>query len=120
MSFPAQGYIPTTVPIPILKDSVTNLVRIANQEWFASDILPTPPDDFGSVLILVFAFDKRAIIQVTLDSGATWQSLNNNLKVEAETFNSFEIQVLNIDQVNFRADTAGTLRFARVLELGLA
>lgn len=120
MSFPSQGYIPTTIPIPRLRDSVTNLARAADQEWFASDIIPTPPDDFGSDLILVFAYSVRAIIEVSYDSGANFVALNNNQKVEAETLNSFELPVLNVDQVTFRADSAGTIRFARVLELGLA
>jgi len=120
MSFPSQGYIPTTVPIPKLVDSVVNQVLIADAEWFASDIVPTPPDDFGSELILVFCFDSRTEVEVTYDGGTNWHKLNNGLKMEAETLNSFNLPVMNIDQVNFRADTAGTLRFARVLELGLA
>jgi len=118
MSFPSQGYIPSTVPIPILKESVTALARNANEEWFASDIIPTPADNFGSNIIIVFAYSVRAIIEVSLDSGATFVSLNNNNKTEAESFNSFEFPVLNIDQVTFRADTAGTLRFARAFEIG--
>ena len=118
MSFPSQGYIPSTVPIPVLKDSVTNIVRLADQEWFASDIIPTPADNFASNIIIVFCYSVRAIIEVSLDSGATFCKLNNNNKTEAETLNSFEIPVLNIDQVTFRADTGGTLRFARAFEIG--
>jgi len=118
MSFPSQGYIPSTVPIPILKDSVSALARNADQEWFASDIIPTPADNFASNIIFVFAYSVRAIIEVSLDSGTTWVNLNNNNKVEAESFNSFEVPVLNIDQVTIRADTAGTIRFARAFEIG--
>lgn len=116
MSFPSQGYVPTTIPLPRLRSSITNVVVIVDQEWFASDIIPEVDDDFGSDLIFVFTFSERANISVSYDSGATWFLLNNNNKIEAETLNSFAIPVLNTDLINFRSDTAGTIRIARVLE----
>jgi len=118
MSFPSQGYIPSTVPIPVLKQSVTALARNADEEWFASDIVPTPADNFASNIILVFCYSARTIMEVSIDGGTTWCNLNNNNKVEAESFNSIEIPVTNIDLVTFRADTAGTIRFARAFEIG--
>jgi len=116
MSFPSQGYTPTTIPAINVRDTVGSTVLTANQEWFASDFTPTPDDNFASETVIEFVFEKRAIIQVSFDSGATWYSLNNNNKVEAETLNSFEFPTINTDLINFRADTAGTLRFARILE----
>jgi len=116
MSFPSQGYIPSTVPIPILKSSISNVAVIVDEEWFASDIIPQVDPGFGSDLLFIFAFSKRANISVSYDSGANWFLLNNNNKIEAETLNSFEIPVLSTDLINFRSDTAGTIRIARVLE----
>ena len=120
MSFPSQGYIPTTVPIPIIKDTIAALARAVNQEWFASDTTPTVPSENGGMLTIVFVFSKRAIIEVTYDSGVTWFKLMNGLKIEAETLNSFELPVISTDQINFRADTAGDVRIARVLEVSIA
>ncbi len=116
MSFPSQGYVPTTIPIPTFRDSITNVAVIVNQEWFASDIIPLVEVGFGSEMIFIFAFDKRANIEVTYDSGLTFFALNNKQKIESETLNSFEIPVLSTDLINFRSDTAGTIRIARVLE----
>lgn len=116
MSFPSQGYTPTTFTLPRLLATLTNVARTANQEWFASDFVPQVGDNLGSDIILIFAFDTRTIIEVTLDSGVTFFALNNNQKVEKDTLNSFAIPVLNTDLVNFRASSAGTIRTARVLE----
>lgn len=116
MSFPSQGYVPTTFTVPTLRDSIANVAVIVDQEWFASDIIPLVEVGFGSEMFIVFAFDKRANIEVTYDSGLTFFALNNKQKIEAETLNSFEIPVLSTDLINFRSDTAGTIRIARVLE----
>lgn len=116
MSFPSQGYVPTTIPLPRLRQTLTNVAKAVDAEWFASDIVPEVDDNLGSELIFVFAFSARANISVSYDSGATWFLLNNNNKIEAETINSFAIPVINTDLINFRSDTAGTIRIARVLE----
>lgn len=116
MSFPTQGYTPAPVVFGRLRDSIGSTVLTVNQEWFASDIIPSVDDDLSADLAIEFAFEKRAIIEVTLDSGVTFFRLNNNNKAEAETLNSFAFPALNTDLINFRADIAGTLRFARVLE----
>ena len=116
MSFPSQGYTPTTVPPFRNVTDVTALARTANQEWFASDIVPTPNDDFSSEIILQFSFTPRAIIEVTFDSGTTWLPLNNRFRAEADTLHSFLILARNSDLVNFRATVAGTINIARVIE----
>ena len=117
MSFPSQGYTPTTIPLARVRATVGSTVLTSNQEWFPSDIVPLVDDNLQSEIVIVFVFEKRAIIQVTYDSGVTWYNLNNNLKMEAETLNSISVPVINTDQVNFRTSTAGTLRFARASEL---
>jgi len=118
MSFPSQGYIPTTVPVPVLRDQVTNLARTANQEWFASDIVPTVASENSSIIEITFCFEKRVKVEVTLDGGTTFCKLNNDNNIEAETINTYQIPVLNGDLVNFRVNLAGTIRFARVTEIG--
>ncbi len=118
MSFPSQGYIPSTFPDYRLKDQVNNLVLVADQEWFSSDIVPTPADGVGSEIIILFCFSAKAEIQISFDSGTTWCALNNKFKPEAETTNTFVAIGINTDTINFRADMAGTLRYARVFERG--
>jgi len=118
MSFPSQGYIPTTVPVPVLRDQVSNLARTAFQEWFASDILPTVALGFASIVEITFCFEKRVVLEVTYDSGTTWFRLNNNNNIEAESINTFGFPVLNGDMINFRCSLAGTIRIARVTESG--
>ncbi len=117
MSFPAQGYIPTTTPVPVLRDQVTALSRTANQNWFASDIVPTVASENSSIIEITFCFEKRIKMEVTLD-GTTFCALNNNLPIEAQTINTYQIPVLNGDLVNFRVNLAGIIRFARVTEIG--
>jgi hypothetical protein len=97
---------------------VNNLARLVNEEWFASDIIPTPNDDTGSDLIIQFAFDTKAVISISFDSGASWTEFNNGFAPEAETVNVFSVFGLNTDQINFRADKAGTILYARVFEKG--
>lgn len=118
MSFPAQGYIPTTVPIPVLRDQVTNLSRTANQNWFASDIVPTVASENSSIIEITFCFEKRIKMEVSLDGGTTFCTLNNNLSIEAQTINTYQIPVLAGDLINFRCNLAGIIRYARVTEIG--
>lgn len=118
MSFPPQGYIPTTVPVPVLRATLSNLARIVNEEWFASDFAPNVATENSDIIEITFCYSARAIIEVSLDSGSTWCKLNNNQKIEAETINTYQIPVINGDLINFRADTAGTIRLARVTEIG--
>lgn len=118
MSFPTQGYVPTTPIETRLRDQVNNLARIADEEWFASDIVPTPGDETGSKIILEFCYSVKSELEVSFDSGITWCALNNKFRSEAETINTFVIIGLNTDTVNFRAKSAGTIRYARVFEEG--
>ncbi len=117
MSFPSQGYTPTTIPLGRVRVEVASTDLTSNQEWLASDIVPEVGDGLSSTVGIQFAFENRATIEVTLDGGTTWYKLNNNQKVEAETINYFEVLAVNTDQINFRTSTAGTLRFAVVTEI---
>ena len=118
MSFPSQGYVPTTPIEVVLKDSVINLARLADEEWFASDFVPTPADGRASEVIIQFCYSVKATFEISLDGGATWCALNNKFKPESETINQFIILGINTQAFNFRADSAGTLRYAYIFERG--
>ncbi len=118
MSFPSQGYTPTTIPVTQLITQVTNLARSANQEWFASDIIPTPADNTASEIIIQYCFSDKTEVEITLDGGLTFCAINNAFEPERETINTFVFLALNTDMINFRAKEAGTIRFARIFEKG--
>jgi len=122
MSFPSQGYTPsfsTVTQFPgKLITQVTNLVRTANQEWFASDIIPTPLTGEASEIIIQFCFSEKAKFEITLDGGLTFCGINNDFEPEDETINTFVFLALNTDMINFRADKSGTIRYARIFEKG--
>lgn len=122
MSFPSQGYTPsfsTVTQFPgKLITSVTNLARSANQEWFASDIIPTPINSDASEIIIQFCFSEKSEFEISLDSGVTWCKINNAFRPEDETINTFVFMAINTDMINFRAEEAGTIRYARIFEKG--
>jgi len=122
MSFPSQGYTPSFATVTLfpgkLRTQVTNLVRTANQEWFASDIIPTPVLNEASEIIIQYCFSDKTEVEITLDGGLTFCVINNAFEPEDETINTFVFMALNTDMINFRAKEAGTIRFARIFEKG--
>src|SRR3990172_9915709 len=81
--------------LDLLLDSITNLAKAINVEWFTPDIPP-----FGLVAgqgvdaNIHFAINTRAKIQYTLDGGTVWVGLNNGFNIEPDVGNVYTIPML--------------------------
>ena len=113
---PVSGTVSLTTLSTVLS-TIFNLARIANQEWFASDIsLSGLIAGQGATAEIHFAVTPRRKIEYTLDSGTTWVTLNNDLNVEADSGQVFTIPMIFGDLLNFRSAQALTVIFARVVQ----
>ena len=89
--------------------------KTQNEEWLANDIKPTKNAKFRTTV----SVDAAVTIQVTLDSGTTWNTLNNNIALVANNLYLFDIGVRLKDQFNIRIPTAGgaTINVCRIDEV---
>jgi len=89
--------------------------KAQNEEWFATDIIPTKSAKFRTTV----SVDAAVTIQVTLDSGTTWNTLNSNVALIADNLYIFDIGVRTNDKFNIRIPTAGgaTINVCRIDEV---
>jgi len=92
------------------------LVRIANAEWFTTDLTPskTAPAGQGQKWTFHFSIDTESVVQYTLDSGITFVSLKEGAVHIANAGYEYTFIVDGGDQVNFRAVQAVTVNYSRV------
>lgn len=84
--------------------------KAQNAEWFATDI--NPGIRSGKMMDLTLQISvsaTAAVVEVTLDSGATWSEINLGVALPVRKLHTFSIFAKNDDLVNFRAtNTSGT------------
>ncbi len=99
-------------------DKVISLSRTANQAWFAT-ALQASGVSAGSLTALrvQVSLDTASVIEISLDDGATFDALFENVALKVNTLYEFYIDVEKADQVNFRATLAVTVNRARVDQL---
>lgn len=103
--------------LDLILDSITNVAKAINVEWFTPDIPPTGlVAGQGIDSAIHFAINTRAKIQYTLDGGTVWVALNNGFNIEPDVGNVYTIPMIFGDTLNFRADKALTVTFARVVQ----
>ena len=100
---------PINTGIRKLADSILiPIVRNADEEWFAEDIIPLLSNvNILAALVVDFAFDVSSIVEYTLDGGANWIALNNGDPVVGGQ--SRFVDVTTGVQVNFRSKSGGNL-----------
>jgi len=90
-------------------------VKTQNEEWFATDLVPTKNSKFRTTISL----NVSVKIQVTLDSGTTWVTLNSDVALTANSLYVFDVAVRVKDNFNMRIPTAGgaTVELCRIDEI---
>lgn len=103
--------------LDLILASITNVAKAINVKWFTTDI---PPVGLiagqGIESAIHFAINTRAKIQYSLDGAVTWVGLNNGFSIEPDVGNVYTIPMIFGDTLNFRADKALTVIFARVVQ----
>lgn len=111
---------PPELGVVIVKDQLAaGTVKAQNAEFFATDVAPTLTSTTRAAsLRLLIALSAAVKIEITLDSGTTWQSINANAAVVAESLYKFDIPIRNGDLFNIRVPDVGgaTVRVCRVDE----
>ena len=105
------------MPGVVFAGSSTSGAKAQNAEWFASDISSASfQTDRASKFRITLAVSSAVVVQITLDSGTTWVSLNSNKALVADSAYAFDMPALQADTFNMRTnDAAGTtVRFCRV------
>lgn len=86
--------------------------KVTDAEWFDEDIkILLADDDSLATLVVDVAFDVPSAVEFTLDSGVHWILFNKGELVTG--YHSLFVEVINDDQVNFRAK--GNVELIRVL-----
>ena len=82
---------------------------LQNAEFFTNDLMPGVQSGLGSYFRIILAVTLPVRIQITLDSGNTWDYLWSAVALNAGVEYSLDIPVRNGDLVNFRTpDVGGT------------
>ena len=116
MSSPPQSFSVPFSPLLTELGNIDNLARSANQAWFGTAITPTLEAGQARYLQIQFCYSVRTRIEVSVDGGTTWCTTNNFFRYQAETLISLSVLMHDGDTLDVRADTAGTIRHARVAE----
>lgn len=116
MSSPPQSFSVPFSPLLVELGSLDNLGRSANQAWFGTALTPTLEAGSARYVQVEFCYSAKSRFEISIDGGTTWCLLNNKFKYEAETLNSLSVLMHDGDTLDIRADTAGTIRHARVAE----
>ena len=74
-----------------------------NVEWLANDIIPTK----DAKIRITLSLDTTVKVEVTLDSGGKFVTLNEDTALVADALYMFDIGVRVGDQFNVRIPTAG-------------
>jgi len=90
-------------------------VKAQNAEWFATDLSPIKIAKFR----ISMSLDAAVKIQITVDSGTTWVTLNSDVTLTANSLYVFDVSVRVNDNFNMRIPTAGgaTIQLCRVDEI---
>ena len=92
--------------------------KAQNDEWFATDISPGIQSEKMMELTLQISISVNSVIvEVTMDSGATWSALNTGVAIPIGKLHSFSMFAKTDDLVNFRtpASSGTTLDFCYVI-----
>lgn len=97
------------MPGLIFNLGVASGAKAQNAEWFAQNIIPIIPpiDNKCSKIRLTFALTGAVVVEVTLDSGSSWYSLNEARATVASSLYSFDIPCRDGDLFNARTPTVG-------------
>ena len=95
--------------------SDTSGAKNQNEEWFSTDLSPTKIGKFRTSMCL----DVAVKIQVTVDSGTTWLTLNSDTTLTANSLFIFDVSIRLNDNFNIRIPTAGgaTIQLCRIDEI---
>ena len=97
---------------------VIALVRTANEAWFDTALQATNVQSGSLTAIrLQVSLDTASVIEISLDDGATWDALFENVALKINTLYEFYIDVEKTDQINFRAKLVVTVKRARMDQL---
>jgi len=105
------------MPGQVFTRADTSGAKAQNVEWFATDVTSASFQDIrASKFRLTFALSSKVIVEVTLDSGTTWYSLNSNSAITADSVFAFDVPARQADLFNMRTPAAAgtTVRFCRV------
>lgn len=107
--------------MPEVVKAETSGVKAANEEWFLStgDVTSGVSPDYGPLFMLTFAMDTSSAVEISLDSGATFVAIRDevgNATFDANTYYSRPVIVRSVDQFTVRATAGVTLHFARLDE----
>jgi len=90
--------------------------KAQNTEWFATDLTSTSTSSEAAKYRIAVSVSAAVVVEVTLDSGTTWMSLNANVALTADALYVFEVPIRNVDNFNMRTPTVGgaTIRICRI------
>lgn len=120
MSFPSQGYVPTsfegkqtTRPLLAQRDNIT---LNADEEILASDIIPSLVTGESCVYEIHLSMDSdKGHFEYTLDGGTSWSLALDGKDVKDFKAVVFELPVAFGDLVNFRPEKNSTVMYFRVV-----
>ena len=95
-------------------------VKAQNAEWFASDIATGADQTLYSSKYRIFvSINAAKVVEVTVDSGTTWVSVNGGVALVAGACYTFDIPTRSGDTFNMRIPTSGgaTVNVCRVDEI---
>jgi len=95
--------------------------KAINVEFLAADVVPGTLDERATLIRLTMLFSVTSpVLEMTVDSGATWFSLNSGSPIPIGQLFGFDIPGMDLnDQINFRTPTTGgtTLEIFRVVSV---
>ncbi len=120
MSFPSQGYVPTsfegkqtTRPLIFQRDDFS---ATDEEEYLASDLVPTLVSGESCIFEVHLSQDSdKSNFQYTLDGGISWSLANDGKDVKDFKAIVFELPVVFGDLVNFRSKKAATVMYFRIV-----
>lgn len=99
-------------------DSIANLARGANVDWFASDLNPTGLSaGEGATFRCHFAMNSSERVEYTLNGTDYVDFSGGFFALSGNAGYTFDIPVLNGDDFNIRAPTSTTVIFCRVTQI---
>ena len=98
----------------------TSGAKAQNAEWFTSDIATGSDQALYSSKYRIFvSINAAKIVEVTIDSGSTWMSVNGGVALVANACYIFDIPTRSGDTFNMRISESGgaTVNACRVDEI---
>ena len=91
--------------------------KVADVEFLTTDVSVGLRSDRSGKLRTTISMDVSAILEVTVNSGTTWNELNSGGALGANQLFVFDVPIFSGDLVNFRYKATANINIFRVDEV---